>query len=104
MRCGRPDIVALHMATSDEILQRLTVRQDVDSHGDAATGAAHVLYGERRVGTLVYVDEVQGWDAFQVTEEGRYRKLNCSPIAGFVRDWEACARSAFPELADRLAG
>ena len=91
------------MATSDEILQRLTIRQDRDSLGDVATGVAHVFDGEMRVGMLVYVDALQGWDAFQVTPEGRYRKLDRSPIDGFVADWEACARSAFPELADRLA-
>jgi hypothetical protein len=92
------------MATSDEIRDRLIVRQDVDSLGGVARGVAQVYYRDRRVGMLVYVDELQGWDAFQVTPEGRYRKLDRSPIDGFVGDWEACAQSALPELANRLAG
>jgi hypothetical protein len=87
------------MSEAAEVAARLRAVQD-----RGVTGVAHVLDGGERVGTLVYVEASMGWEAFEVTRAGVYRNLQLSPIAGHVTDWEACARSAVPELADRIAG
>jgi hypothetical protein len=92
-------MVLCAMTESGEIAERLTVAQD-----EGVTGVAHVMDGAERVGTVVYVEASMGWEAFEVTRASLYRKLRVSPIAGHVSDWEACARSAIPELADRIAG
>jgi hypothetical protein len=87
------------MATPAEVQARLSARQDA-----GVTGVAHVMLdGDLRVGTIVYVEESMGWEAFEITREGRWRQLQRSPIDGYVEDWQACARSTFPELAERVA-
>jgi hypothetical protein len=87
-------------ATTEDIEARLTAHQD-----PGVTGVARVMLGDTRVGILIYVEDHKGWDVLEVTPQGRYRSLTMRPtIDGFVDDWQACARSAFPELAERLAG
>jgi hypothetical protein len=87
------------MADAAQIAARLRTVQD-----EGVNGVAHVMDGAERVGTLVYVEASMGWEAFEVTRNGTYRKLNASPVAGHVANWQACAQSAVPELADRIAG
>ena len=86
------------MATPAEVEGRLSARQD-----PGVTGVAHVMLDGERVGTIVYLEESMGWEAFEITREGRWRQLRRSPIDGYVEDWQACARSTFQELAERLA-
>ena len=86
------------MATPPEIQERLWVRQD-----GGATGVAHVMLDDRRVGMLAYVEAHRGWDVLAITRRGHYRTVTPSTIRGRLEDWQPCSRSAFAVLAKLLA-